>query len=166
MPTNVSFLRTAKKRMSHSFHAFFWHTRPSYTFSITKASLAWNCLYQHLMLLGDGGSLLNCRRNARWTETTDSCFTNCSTQNAFRSGVAIIALLRHRRREKRGCACAQNLNTCCFVPCVETYFWVRFEIRNCSFKLLQSFLYTLYIRIHNSLSVRFWVDVVCCTSYP
>ena len=37
MPTNVRFLRTAKKRQSHSFHAFFWHTRPSCTFSFTKA---------------------------------------------------------------------------------------------------------------------------------
>ena len=35
--TNVRFLRTAKKRLSHSFHAFFWHTRPSCTFSFTKA---------------------------------------------------------------------------------------------------------------------------------
>ena len=48
------------------------------------------------------GSVLNCHRNVRWTETTDSCFTNCSTQNAFCSGVAIIAVLRHRPREKRG----------------------------------------------------------------
>jgi hypothetical protein len=31
------FLRTAKKRPSHSFHAFFLHTRPSCTFSFTKA---------------------------------------------------------------------------------------------------------------------------------
>jgi len=31
------FLRTVKKRLSHYFHAFFWHTRPSYTFSFTKA---------------------------------------------------------------------------------------------------------------------------------
>jgi len=37
MPTNVSFLRTAQKRLSHSFHAFFWHTRPSCIFSFTKA---------------------------------------------------------------------------------------------------------------------------------
>jgi len=37
MPTNVSFLRTVKKRLSHSFHAFFWHTWPSCTFSFTKA---------------------------------------------------------------------------------------------------------------------------------
>jgi len=49
-----------------------------------------------------GGSLLNCRRNARCTETIDSCFANCSAQNAFYSRVAIIALLRHRLGEKRG----------------------------------------------------------------
>jgi len=71
-------------------------------FPLQRHPAVWNCWYQRLMLLGDGGSLLNSRRNARWTETTDSCFTNCSTQNAFCSGVAIIALLRHRPREKRG----------------------------------------------------------------
>jgi hypothetical protein len=38
MPTNILCLRTAKKRQSHSFHAFFWHTRPSCTFSFTKAT--------------------------------------------------------------------------------------------------------------------------------
>jgi hypothetical protein len=54
------------------------------------------------MLLGDGGSRLNCRQNARWTEITDSCFKNCSTQNAFCSRVIIIAVLCHRPREKRG----------------------------------------------------------------
>ena len=37
MPTNVRFLRTAKKSLSHSLHAFFWHTRPSCTFSFRKA---------------------------------------------------------------------------------------------------------------------------------
>ena len=34
-------------------------------------------------------------------KTTDSRFTNCSTQNAFCFGVAIIAVLRHRLREKK-----------------------------------------------------------------
>jgi len=71
-------------------------------FPLQRHPVVWNRWYQRLMLLGDGGSLLNCRRNARWRETTDSCFTNCSTQNAFCSGVTIIALLRHRPREKRG----------------------------------------------------------------
>ena len=71
-------------------------------FPLQMHPVVWNWWYQCLMLLEDGGSLLNCRRNARWTETTDSCFTNCSTQNAFYFGVAIIAVLRHRPREKRG----------------------------------------------------------------
>ena len=71
-------------------------------FPLQRYPFVWKCWYQRLMLLGDGGSLLLCRRNARWTETTDSCFTYCSTQNAFCPGVAIIALLRHRPREKRG----------------------------------------------------------------
>ena len=45
-------------------------------------------------------------------------------------------------RDRRGecdCACAQNLNTCSFVPCGETYFSVRFESGNGRLKLLQSF---------------------------
>jgi len=71
-------------------------------FPLQRHPVVWNCWYQRLMLLGDGGSLLNCRRNTRWTETTDLCFTKCSTQNAFSSGVAIIILFRHRPREKRG----------------------------------------------------------------
>jgi hypothetical protein len=71
-------------------------------FPLQRHPVVWNCWYQSLMILADGGSLLNCHRNARWTETTDSCFTNCSTQNAFCFGGAIIALLRHRPREKRG----------------------------------------------------------------
>jgi len=54
------------------------------------------------MLLGEEGSLLNCRQNAHYTEIADSCFANCSTQNAFCSRVAIITLVRYRTREKRG----------------------------------------------------------------
>jgi hypothetical protein len=118
-------------------------------FPVQMHLVVWNCWYQRLMLLGDVGSLLNCRRNARWTETTDSCFTNCSTQNVFCSGVAIVALLRHRQRERRGewdCACAQNLKTCSFRSMWKIYFCVRFESRNGRLKLLQSFWYTLYKR--------------------
>jgi len=48
-------------------------------FPLQRHPVVWNCWYQRLMLLGDEGSLLNCRRNARWKET-DSCFTNCSTK--------------------------------------------------------------------------------------
>ena len=37
-------------------------------FPLQRHPVVWNCWYQRLMLLGDGGSLLNFRRNARWTE--------------------------------------------------------------------------------------------------
>jgi len=94
-------------------------SRPA-RFPLQRHTVVWNCWYQRLMLLGDGRSLLNCRRNARWTETTDSCFTNCSTQNAFCSGVAIIASLRHGPREKRGVGLRMRtklMNTRRFFPC-------------------------------------------------
>jgi len=55
MPTNVSFLRTAKKRLSHSFHAFFWHTRPSCTFSFTKAPLCLKLLIPASNAIGRWG---------------------------------------------------------------------------------------------------------------
>jgi hypothetical protein len=83
------------------------------------------------MVLVDEGSLLNCRRNVSWTETTYSRFTNCNTQNAFCSGVAIIAVQYYvtdqKRRREWDCACAQNLNTCCFVPCGKLNFACVFK---------------------------------------
>jgi hypothetical protein len=112
------------------------------------------------MLLGDGESLLNCRRNARQTETTDSCLTNCSTQNTFCSGVAIFALLRHRSRQRRGkwdCACSQNEHLL-FRSMWETYFCVRFDSRNGRLKLLQSFWYTLYNRQDATLHSIFYLE--------
>jgi len=115
-------------------------------FPLQNNPIVWNCWYQRLMLLGDRGSLLNCSRNATWRETTDSCFTNCSTQNAFCSGVAIIALLRHRPREKRGVGLRMRtkLEHLLFRSMWETYFCVRFGSRNGRLKSLQSFWYTLY----------------------
>jgi len=97
------------------------------------------------MLLGDGGSLLIFRRNARSTETPDSCFRNCNTQNAFCSRVAIIALLRHRPREKRGVGLRMptKLEHMLFRSMWETYFCVCFESRNGRLNPLQLFCYTL-----------------------
>jgi hypothetical protein len=108
-------------------------------FPLQRHPVVWNCWYHRLMLLADGRSLLNCRRNARWTETTDSCFTNCSTYNAFCSGVAIIALLRQRLREKRGVGLRMRtkLEHVLFRSMWETNFCVRFESRNGRLKLLQ-----------------------------
>jgi hypothetical protein len=100
------------------------------------------------MLLGDGGSLLNWRWNARWTETTDSCFTNFSTRNAFCSGFAIIAVLFHRPWEKKGVGMPMrtNLGYLLFRSWWQTYFCVRFQSRNGWMKPPQAFWYTLHIR--------------------
>jgi len=120
-------------------------------FPLQRHPVVWNCWYQRLMLLADGGSLLNCRRNARWTETTDSCFTNCSTQNAFRSGVAIIALLRHRPTEKRevGLRMRTNLEHLLFRSMWKTYISVRFDSCNGRLKPIQPF----WFRVLRSLLI-------------
>jgi hypothetical protein len=72
-------------------------------------------------------------------------FTNCSTQNAFCSGVAIMSLLRHRPREKRGVGLRMRtkLDSLLFRSMWETYFCVRFDSRNGRLKPLQSLWYTL-----------------------
>ena len=70
-----------------------------------------------------------------------SQIANCSTQNAFCSGVAIIALLRHRPREKGGVGLRirTKLEHLLFRSMWETYFCVRFESRNGRLKPLQLF---------------------------
>jgi hypothetical protein len=72
------FLRTSKKRLSLVPHFLLTRGRPE----LFHLQRLWNCWYQCLMLLAGGGSLWSCLRKARWTETTDSCFATCSTQNA------------------------------------------------------------------------------------
>jgi hypothetical protein len=136
--------RHTSRRQSNSCHTLHF-------FLYKGTPFVWNCWYQRLMLLGDGGvegegSLLNCRRNARWTETTESCFANCSTQNAFCSGVAIIAVLRHRPREKRGVGLrmSRKPENLLFSSMWETYFCMRFKSRDGRLKPLQSFWNTLY----------------------
>jgi hypothetical protein len=158
MPTNVSFLQTAKKRLARSTLSSDTRGRPA-LFPLQRHPVVWNCWYQRLMLLGYGGSLLNFRKNARWTETTHLCFTNCNTQNAYCSKVAIIALLCHNPREKRGVGLRMRtkLEHLMFCSMWGTYFCVRFESHNGRLKLLQSFWYTLYFslppdRSCNSLS--------------
>ena len=107
-----------KDCQTHSTFSSDTRGRPA-LFPLQRHSVAWKCWYQRLMLLGDGGSLLNCRRNARWTETTDSCFTNCSTQipSAPESPLSLCYVTDQERRGEWDCPCAQNLNTCPFVPC-------------------------------------------------
>jgi hypothetical protein len=62
-------------------------------------------------------------------------------KNAFCSGVAIIAVLRHRPREKRGVGLRMRtkLERLLFRSMWETYFCVRFQSHNGRLKPLQSF---------------------------
>jgi len=64
-----------------------------------------------------------------------------ASQSAFCSRVAIITLLHHRLREKRGVGLRMRtkLEHLLFRSMWETYFCVRFESHNGRLKLLQSF---------------------------
>jgi len=120
MPTNVGFLRTAKKRLSHSFHSFFWHTQPSGAFSFTKAP---RCL-KHLIPPSNAIE--------RWgitVELSPACPLNRKklipasqiaahkTPSAPESPLSLCYVTDRERRGEWDCACAQNVNTCSFVPC-------------------------------------------------
>ena len=116
-------------------------------FPLQRHPVIWNCWYQRLMLFGTVGSLLNCHRIDSWTETTDLCLTNCNTQNAFRSGVDMVTVLRHRPREKRGMGLrtSRKLEHLLFHSMWKTYFCMRFQSRDGRLKPLQSFWYTLCV---------------------
>ena len=101
MPTNVSFLRTAKKRLSHPFHAFFWHTRPSCAFSFKKAPL---CL--KLLMPTEHKQLIRASQIAAH-----------KTHSAPEAPLSLCYVTGRERRGEWDCACAQNLNTYYFVPC-------------------------------------------------
>ena len=137
-------------------------------FPLQRHPVVWNCWYQCLMLLGDdGGSLLNCGQNTRWTETNDSCFTNCSTHNAFCSGVTIIALLHHRLTEKRGVGLRKStkLEHLLFRSMWETYFCMRFESCNGILKMLQSLWYTSYNILTIFLHGQQWTFILFFTAH-
>ena len=118
MPTNVRFLRTAKKRLSHSFHAFFWYTRPSCTFSFTKAPCCLKLLIPASNAIGRWGITVELSQECPLNR--NNWFVLYKLQHTKR----LLLRSRHYRfvtsQTERGewdCACAQNLNTCCFVPC-------------------------------------------------
>jgi len=120
MPTNVRFLRTAKKRLSHSFHAFFWHTRPSCTFSCTKAPRCLKLLIPASNAIGRWGITVElspgCPLNRNnWFVLHKLQHTK--TPSAPESPLSLCYVTNRERRGEWDCACAQNLNTCCFVPC-------------------------------------------------
>ena len=122
MPTNVSFLRTAKKNLSHSFHAFFWHTRPSCTFSFTKAPRRLKLLIPASNAIGRWGIIV---------ELSPECPLNRNNWfvlHKLQHTKRLLLRSRHyrfvtsqtEREEGSGIGHAHKTwNTCCFVPCGE-----------------------------------------------
>ena len=87
-------------------------------FPLQRHPVVWNCWYQCLMLLGDGGSLLNCRRNSRCTEQLihASQIAAHKTLSAPESPISLCYVTDRERRGEWDCSWGENLNTCCFVP--------------------------------------------------
>jgi len=170
MPTNVSFLGTAKKRLSHSFHAFFWHTRPSCTFSFTKVHRCPKLLIPASNAIGRWGITV---------ELSPECPLNRNNWFVLRKLQHTKRLLlrgRHYRfvtREKRGVGLRMRtkLEHLLFHSMWETYFCLRFDSRNGRLKPLQSFWYTLYFELgffsKNCLKLLFLfgLQLVRCKSY-
>jgi len=147
MPTNVSFLRTAKKRLSHSFHVFFWHTRPSCTFSLTEAPRCLKLLIPASNAIGRWGD--HCWIVAGMPAEQKqliraSQIAAHKTPSAPKSPLSLCYVTDRERRAEWDCACAQNFEHLLFRSVWETYFCVRFESRNGRLKLLQSFWYTMH----------------------
>ena len=117
MPTKVSFLRTAKKRLSHSFHTFFWHTRPSCTFSFTKAPRCLKLLIPASNAIGRWGDHCWIVAAEQKQLIRASQIAAHKTPSAPESPLSLCYVTDQVRRGEWDCACAQNLNTCCFVPC-------------------------------------------------
>ena len=117
MPTNVRFLRIAKKRLTRS--TLSSDTRPSWTFSFTKAPRCLKLLIPASNAIGRWGIAVElspvCPLNR------NNWFVLHKLQHTKR----LLLRSRHyrfvtsqtERRVEWDCACAQNLNTCCFVPC-------------------------------------------------
>ena len=75
------------------------------------------------------------------------------------SPLSFCSITDRESRAEWDCACAQNLNTCSFIPYGKLMSCVCFESRNGRLKQLQSFWYTLYMetafseRMFNSCSL-------------
>jgi len=142
------FFRTTKKRLSHSFHAFFWHTRPSCTFSCKKTPRCLKLLIPASNAIGRWG--ITAELSPECPLNRNNWFVLHKLQHTKR----LLHRSRHYRfvtsqteREKRGVGLRMRtkLGHLLFTSMWETYFCVRFESRNGRLKLLQTLWYTLYI---------------------
>ena len=116
---------TYKCSMYAPLHCLARSTLPSYTrgrpalFPLQKHPVVWNCWYQHLMMLRDGGD--HCWIVAGMP--TEQKQLIHASQNAVHktlfapeSPLSFCSVTGRERRGEWDCACAQNLNTCCSIP--------------------------------------------------
>ena len=119
-------------------------------FPLQRHPVVWNCWYQRLMLLGDVGITveLSPERPLNWNrwlmphelQHTKRFLLRCRHYRCVTSQT-------EREEGQWDCAWAENQNTCCFVPCGETYLCMCFQRRDGRLKPLQSFWYTLYCSV-------------------
>ena len=88
-------------------------------FPLQRQPVVSNCWYQRLMLLGDGdhcwivaGMPAEQKQLIRASQIAAH-----KTPSAPESPLSLCYGTDRERRGEWDCACAQNLNTCCFVPC-------------------------------------------------
>ena len=96
--------------LSHSFHAFFWHTRPSCTFSFTKTPSCPKLLIPASNAIGRWGITV---------ELSPECPLNRNNWfmlHKMQYTKRFLLRSRHYSFVPSHCASAQNLNTCSFIP--------------------------------------------------
>jgi len=114
------FVRSAKKRLSHSYHAFLWHTWPSCIFSFTKAPRCLKLLIPASNAIGKWGItvvIVAGMPAEKKQLIRASQIAAHKMPSAPESPLSLCYVTDWERRGEWDCACAQNLNTCCSVPC-------------------------------------------------
>jgi len=168
MPTNVSFLRTAKKRLSHTFRAFFWHTRPSCTFSFTKSPRCLKLLIPASNAIGRWGGrcwIVAGMPAEQKQLIRASQIAAHKTPSAPESPLSLCYVTDRERRGERDYACAQNVNTCCFFAygkltsaCVLKALMAdwnspsHFDTPSCIYEIRQIFVLTAFIEKYYSVT--------------
>ena len=108
-------------------------------FPLQRHPVVWNCWYQRLCYweMGDHCWIVAGMPAEQKQLIRASQIAAHKTPSAPESPLSLCYFTDRERRGEWDCACAQNLNTCYFVPCGETYFCVRFGSRNGRLKPFQ-----------------------------
>ena len=89
-------------------------------YPLQRHPVLWNCWYQSLMLLRDGGDhcwIVAVMPAEQKQLIRASQIAAHKTPSAPESPLSRCYVTDRKRRGEWDCACAQNLNTCCFLPC-------------------------------------------------